>query len=155
MKYICEACNYESYDFGNFSRHKQSKKHFKNVNKHDYNITQVKCLCNMKKDNNIAEVKRLYFCKFCGKNFSHHQSMYRHMSYYCKNRNICGIKSLNKVIHDIVNEEHLDCIPNKIKSLEILDEDTNNTHIPKKKYVKKKIPIAVKKLFGINSLGKM
>lgn len=85
MKYICKLCCYETCDFGNFSRHKQSKKHLKiteNQNKVETNHI-------IKKDNNKL------ICNLCNQQFTTTANMYRHRKHHCTMRNIKDIEIQN------------------------------------------------------------
>jgi hypothetical protein len=127
MKYNCDVCKYESYDFGNFSRHKQSKKHLKNESQNVTNATltqqtrNVQISINEKCGNNSA-----FSCDFCQKTFTHHQSMYRHMKYHCKNKG--NITENEKLMSEIVNEKNLLKEQNK----KLLDLATTNANVAKK-----------------------
>ncbi len=79
MKYSCDACNYETYDFGNFSRHKQSKRHIKK--------SQGSIECDGPNDLLVKTLPdHTYKCCFCAKCFTTKTSMYRHRKHFCTKR---------------------------------------------------------------------
>jgi hypothetical protein len=104
MRYNCLTCNYETYDFGNFSRHKNSKKHKNNESKIDINAAEMQPAfnqsaagCDIKKSDNVSvcfnksneqnSYSFAFICDHCGSKFKHHQSMYRHVKYRCQLKN--------------------------------------------------------------------
>jgi len=80
MSYYCEFCNYSTENQGNFSHHKKTKKHIKNLDIN--NLNKTTCSINSIYVANNAtsnEEKTTYFqCKNCEKKFKHHSSFYRH-----------------------------------------------------------------------------
>ena len=130
MKYNCDVCKYESYDFGNFTRHKQSKKHLKNMTQNVINATLVQQTSNtqasMIKHDEKCENNAVFSCDFCQKTFTHHQSMYRHMKYHCKNKG--NITENEKLMSEIINEKNLLKEQNK----KLLDLATSNANVAKK-----------------------
>jgi hypothetical protein len=139
MKYHCIACNYETYDFGNFSRHKSSKKH-KNNEQLTTNAPQVHHSCTnyapQKKDiectNYVDESKKSskYICTNCKKIFTYHQGMYRHMKYYCKEN-----KQSDSEL-EIIKEKNIQLEQQNMKLIEITKNTTEiaktNSNIAKK-----------------------
>ena len=111
MKYNCNVCNYETHDFGNFSRHKTSKRHVRkceelsskeNINKHH------------KEQSDELNIK----CSYCNKKFTTKTSMYRHQKHYCqlkksntnqtkelKNKDIDQIEELKNKLDQVTKEK--------------------------------------------------
>ena len=85
MRYNCDECKYESYDFGNYSRHLKSIKHGKNTNNNQKNIEDQN-KDHVKDHSGDHSQKNNIECKYCGKMFTVKTHMYRHMKYYCKNK---------------------------------------------------------------------
>lgn len=85
MKYNCESCNYSTDDKGNWSKHKKSKKHFKNSYKENKTTTNNSD-CNPKvfrlKSEGI-KTKKEYICEHCDEIFSLRSNLSRHLK-YCK-----------------------------------------------------------------------
>lgn len=92
MKYSCNYCNYDTDDFGNWSRHKKSKKHYNNSNeltkltytdsimtpsrlRHDSTMTPT---CHIKK-NDEGSQKKKYNCEYCDKIYSKSSNLSRHL----------------------------------------------------------------------------
>jgi hypothetical protein len=109
--YKCEKCNYFTKNNSNYHKHLKTRKHIINPNKNTpqriktplFNSGKIKghknelktfqhaTLCNTNKndvDGNVEE--NIYVCKFCEKEFTKHQSYYRHMKYYCKHTSNSG-----------------------------------------------------------------
>ena len=87
MKYNCDICNYETHDFGNFSRHKTSKRHTRKCEE----ITSTE---NINKQNKKQSDDKVNInCAYCNKKFTTKTSMYRHQKHYCQLRE----KNDNKV----------------------------------------------------------
>ena len=112
MKYYCEKCNYETHDSGNFSHHKQSKKHVHNDQQNIFKTYNKKCesdmnpICIQQKSRQVE----LFECKYCGETFKHHQNMYRHMKYRCqekseKDNKIKLLEEQNEKLMDIVQKQ--------------------------------------------------
>ena len=94
MKYYCEICNYETHDYGNFSRHTKSKKHDKkmrlpeqkNSMRHHFKTGSKKS--NDKEKSNMI---KKYECKYCGNCFAYRQGLFKHIKDHCfvkKNENV-------------------------------------------------------------------
>ena len=89
MKYNCEICNYGTYDFGNFSRHKQSKKHIKNTELNRQTVIQYRSnfdppVIQKKSQKHDQNDKIIFECKHCFACFTSKTNMYRHMRSRCK-----------------------------------------------------------------------
>jgi len=82
--YFCKSCNYKSSLMSHYNRHLKTGKHHKNTE----NSTQIQQLFSIDstKTQQLLNIKcdKKYNCKYCGKNFKHMQSMYRHIKYSCK-----------------------------------------------------------------------
>ena len=100
--YTCQICDFSTNKTTNYHRHLNTKKHLRNIeNKDIYHKNIVSkmsgkdnssinykdetqkqhnaTICNTKTENSFC-------CKYCSKEFNKHQSYYRHMKYYCKNK---------------------------------------------------------------------
>ena len=58
MEYFCKCCDYKTTYHTNYKKHMGSKKH--------------------------KELSQIFVCKYCEKEFTFKQSMYRHIKYSCK-----------------------------------------------------------------------
>lgn len=107
MKYNCDVCNYETHDFGNFSRHKTSKRH---IRKCEELASEENTNEQNKKQFNKSNTK----CSYCNKKFTTKTSMYRHQKYYCrlKNKNINKVKEPKNKNIDQIEE-----LKNKIEQI--------------------------------------
>lgn len=77
--YSCKICNYYTELKSNYNRHIKTKIHNKKIQE------------NSKKE--------IFICKYCNRNFTHHQSMYRHIKYYCNNNKDEGLKELVRLMN--------------------------------------------------------
>ena len=110
--YNCFICNFSTNKTTNYERHLKTKKHLRNVSnnkqfeKESNNVSKndeknvlkmfshqssiIKNTNSPKMQQNATKcntkTENCFFCKFCGKEFSKHQSYYRHMKYYCKDK---------------------------------------------------------------------
>ena len=90
MKYICESCNYETYDQSNFIKHKNTKKHVQNVQQ--TNIKKDTKKYESSRDpikiqpNQFENTKALYTCQHCEQSFKHKTNLYRHQKHRCEVR---------------------------------------------------------------------
>ena len=83
MKYECVFCNYTSYDFGNFSRHKNSKRH--QFNEQKCSSTQLLAIISQELiKRNFDENNDGNKCKYCDQTFKHRSSLSKHQKYRCK-----------------------------------------------------------------------
>ncbi len=105
MKYQCIYCNYETYDFGNFSRHKNSKRHLKNsmnqiINPESRSSGDPKTI---QKDP-VEENKDSNTCMYCNKFFSQKTNLYRHQNHRCKikKKQDSEVKELKGQISDLI-----------------------------------------------------
>merc|ERR1712054_625715 len=107
--YNCVICNFSTNKTTNYERHLKTKKHLRNVinneqseeesnigsKQQNENVLKMSShqISNRKNDTSPkmqqnatkcnTKTENCFFCKFCGKEFSKHQSYYRHMKYYC------------------------------------------------------------------------
>ena len=84
MSYYCEKCNYSTDNQGNFSHHKKTKKHLKNLKDNCLNkttcITDISCSII-----NISSNDSKTTCDICNKIFKHQSNYYRHKK-TCKSK---------------------------------------------------------------------
>ena len=149
VSYTCIECNFSTNKTTNYHRHLNTNKHLRNeshnkkkqkkdkeknidqgiIVKHIYdddnsfsindsetimqhNATQ----CNTKKEN-------CFLCKYCNKEFSKHQSYYRHMKHYCKNNKEDNYKDfLSGVVNKLVQSKD-DLINCQKENLQLLLEE--------------------------------
>lgn len=91
MSYFCKYCNYLTDDSGNFSHHKKSKKHLKNLdiialNKTNKKINVSKILKNTGTVENTENTK-IYSCELCNKNYQTRSGLFKHKK-TCNDSNI-------------------------------------------------------------------
>ncbi len=90
-KYYCKCCNYDAKQKCNYEKHLKTKKHLKSTK------SQQKV--------NIQSTKSQHFfsnfeCKYCNKNFTTRQSMYRHIKYTCKQNKDEDLKELVRLLNE-------------------------------------------------------
>ena len=120
MVYDCKICNYTTKSNSNYHKHLKTRKHKKNYVEQKTNgielyetkhyATQMqhystKCNNNVKID---FIDKEFFVCKYCNKEFGKHQSYYRHMKYYCKNKKDEDIISNNNHNYRYLMEKIID-----------------------------------------------
>jgi hypothetical protein len=147
--YTCNDCDFSTNKTTNYHRHLKTKKHIRNVenNKkkqnegkekivnhknivsqmsgnditfikqnHETQMQQNATQCNTKKEN-------CFFCKYCGKKFTKHQSYYRHMKYYCKHKKEDNYKEfLTGMVEQLVKSKD-DLINCQKENLQLLLEE--------------------------------
>ena len=89
MEYKCYCCNYSTLVKANYGKHLESNKHMKIF---------AKALIIQKQQNETPKlpdnpktteiIEKVPVCKNCGKVFVFKQSMYRHMKYSCKEKDL-------------------------------------------------------------------
>ena len=73
MEYFCKCCEYRTTYHTNYKKHMESKKH--------------------------KELSHIFVCKYCEKEFTFKQSMYRHIKYTCKKNNDEDLKELVRLLN--------------------------------------------------------
>ena len=94
-KYYCECCNYDAKQKSNYEKHLQTKKHKES--------TQSQQLVNPK--STLVNKKSTFICKYCEKNFTTKQAMYRHIKYTCKNSKDEDLKELVKLMNEKLDNQ--------------------------------------------------
>ena len=79
-KYYCKCCNYDAKVKGNYMKHLNTKKHKRKI-KIQENETTALIVPN--DFDNIKMIQDYNICKYCHKNFTTKQAMYRHIKYTC------------------------------------------------------------------------
>merc|ERR1711871_500600 len=127
--YNCIICNFSTTKTTNYNRHLKTKKHIKNVENRNNNKKEnnthngenvLKMFSNHNSSENTQKKPRLqqnatkcntktencFFCKYCGKEFGKHQSYYRHMKYYCKDKKNDEYKDmLNGMLQQLIQSK--------------------------------------------------
>lgn len=124
--YNCVCCNYSSHIKTHYVKHLNTKKHKKTTqNQHKIsknNIDQKEEFSH--KTEIITSINNN--CKYCGKDFTTKQSMYRHIKYFCKKNNDEDLKELarllnekDKQIHELIenNDSQLKKMQKQIEKL--------------------------------------
>ncbi len=142
----CELCNYETYDSGNFTRHKNTKKHVQNdqksyiqrdIKKHGSNRDPIEI-----HSNHLENTKTLYTCQYCEQTFKHKTNLYRHQKHRCEMR----IETINEMKENMTklekqNQELIDIVKSQSKSAEC-NAETIKKSVSALSYVTKQYPNA-------------
>ena len=107
MEYYCDCCNYTTHKKYNFEKHVSSKKHIKSTK-------------NQLKVNKILTQSQQFICKYCLKNFTTKQSMYRHIKYTCKENKDEDLKELVRLL----NEQNMQMLEQQEKMQKQIDKLT-------------------------------
>ena len=73
MEYFCKCCEYRTTYHTNYKKHMESNKH--------------------------KALSQIFVCKYCEKEFTFKQSMYRHIKYTCKKNNDEDLKELVRLLN--------------------------------------------------------
>ena len=132
--YTCNNCNFSTNKTTNYHRHLQTNKHIKNIDKnmkkqdenennhvnqknivYQLSLNDISCLKNSRETQMQhyatlcnTKTENCFLCKYCGKEFTKHQSYYRHMKYYCKNKKDEDIISNNNHNYRYLMEKIID-----------------------------------------------
>ena len=99
IKYYCECCNYDAKIKGNYDKHLKTKKHLEST------FSQQRV--NKKSTFSQQKVNILFFnCKYCAKQFTTKQSMYRHIKYTCKQNDDEDMRELVKLMNEKIDEQN-------------------------------------------------
>jgi hypothetical protein len=90
MIYYCKCCNYSTNRVVNYKKHLITKKHLESTK------SQQKVNISQQKVNNFAT----FCCKYCEKQFTTKQSMYRHIKYSCKKNKDEDLKELVRLLNE-------------------------------------------------------
>jgi hypothetical protein len=141
VNHICEICNYSTKNTTDLVRHKKSKKHILNIEKHSSFNKSVKIENSQENghENGQSVVinqnkKSIYSCNICEKNFTDKSNMYRHRRKHKEykknnkqNENDINLKKQNEELKK-QNEELLK-LANKNAETANLATKTNNKTI--------------------------
>ena len=94
--YTCELCNYNTIIKTHYNKHLKTRKHIES--------TKSQQLVNEKLTFSQQFVN-IFSCKYCSKNFTTRQSMYRHIKYTCKKNNDEDLKELVKLMNEQLQEQ--------------------------------------------------
>ena len=92
--YTCKCCKYSSPLKTNYERHLKSKKHSKLFEK-STKVNKSQQLSQQKVNKN-----KEYLCKYCCKEFTTKQSMYRHIKYTCEKNKDEDLKELVRLLNE-------------------------------------------------------
>ena len=114
MIYKCDICNYSTQSNSNYHKHLKTRKHKKNyvlttkIDNEKHNtfeyatfLQQSATLCNT---TTHPVEKDVFLCEFCNKEFSKHQSYYRHKKHYCKNKKDSVSESMGNNYKELMNK---------------------------------------------------
>ena len=96
----CSTCKFTTTHRPNFERHLKTNKHKKNEK---VNTLSIKGKQNV---NIIKEKERHYLCKYCGKEYSHRQSMHHHIKYSCTKNKDEDMKELVRLMNLQLEQTH-------------------------------------------------
>lgn len=105
-KYYCRCCNYNAKVKGNYDKHLKTKKHILTEKSERSNVVDMNS--NMKKEtktnpkppNVNTSGDAAITCKYCQKEFSSKQAMYRHIKYYCAQNSDESIVELCRLMNE-------------------------------------------------------
>ena len=97
-KYYCKCCNFQSNLRSDYERHLKTKKHSEST--FSQHLVNKKSTLSQQKVNIIC-----FCCKYCSKEFTTKQSMYRHIKYTCKNNKDEDLKELVKLLNEQMKEQ--------------------------------------------------
>ena len=88
-KYYCKCCNYDAKVKGNYTKHLKTNKH-KNIQ-----------IIQSQTGDETSTINLLYnTCKYCKKNFTTKQAMYRHIKYVCNQNSDESIIELCRLLNE-------------------------------------------------------
>ena len=99
-KYYCECCNYNAKIKGNYNKHLKSQKHLLKSTQSQQKVNNESTQSQQKVNNLYNLGKLLFICKYCDKDFTTKQAMYRHIKYTCKKNNDEDIKELVRLLNE-------------------------------------------------------
>ena len=91
MSYNCICCDFRTNLKTNYTRHLKTKKHLQSTK------SQQKV---NKKSTMSQHLVNIFLCKYCSKNFTTKQSMYRHIKYTCKKNKDEDLQELVKLMNE-------------------------------------------------------
>ena len=100
QKYYCECCNYNAKIKGNYNKHLKSQKHLLKSTQSQQKVNNESTKSQQKVNNLYNLGKLLFVCKYCDKDFTTKQAMYRHIKYTCKKNNDEDIKELVRLLNE-------------------------------------------------------
>lgn len=94
--YTCDLCNYNTIIKTHYNKHLKTRKHIESTKSQQ--LVNEKLTFSQQFVNNFS-------CKYCSKNFTTRQSMYRHIKYTCKKNNDEDLKELVKLMNEQLQEQ--------------------------------------------------
>ena len=131
-EYYCKCCNYRSTILTHYNKHLNTNKHKKSIQKVNKSQHLV-----YKKSTFSNDEKMAFICKYCEKDFSSKQSMYRHIKYSCKKNNDEDLKELVRLLNEQNKikdtqlekmQKQIDKLTSKLKIQNIYTNTNNNTN---------------------------
>ncbi len=96
-KYYCKCCKYDAKVKGNYIKHLKTFKH-KKIEQIQLTQSHKKIDCSKKNDNSIFSFNNI--CKYCNKEFTTKQAMYRHIKYTCSQNSDESIIELCRLLNE-------------------------------------------------------
>lgn len=120
MKYICSFCNYSTNDFGNWSKHKNSKKHVKNSNEHPKTtcFDSRRTLERLPKDSLKNTNKSEYVCEYCKISFAKSCNLSRHLKKCVEKKHSLLEDQFEKYKRETELVNQLKLLEEKLKNIE-------------------------------------
>ena len=94
-EYYCECCNYKTKQKGHYDKHLKTKKHLK-----QQKVNSLSTVCQPFVNLLSTSDKKSYFCKYCDKQYTTRQAMYRHIKYSCKQNKDEDFKELVRLLNE-------------------------------------------------------
>lgn len=123
-EYYCKTCNFFTTHSPNYKRHLKTTKHERltktNINKYK----------NQRQNVEKSTETNTFSCRYCKKNFTTKQSMYRHEKNYCKNNQDENLKKLVFLLNKQLKEQDT-AMKNKIAEMQKqIDKLTDRLQMP-------------------------
>ena len=99
-KYYCKCCNYNAKVKGNYMKHLNTKKHERMFQIQDQYSKTGKEISDFCGDNSNNDHSLISVCKYCHKQFTTKQAMYRHIKYTCNQNSDESIIELCRLLNE-------------------------------------------------------
>ena len=133
--YCCKSCEYSTTFKSSFDKHVTTKKHKKSTQSQQ-KVNSESTFSQPKY--NFSNKQYEFSCKYCRKNFTTKQAMYRHIKYTCKENDDEDLKELVRLLNmqldeqKKANEKQIECMQKQInqltRKLQINKITTNHTN---------------------------